>query len=141
MAQPHLQVSVGSTLRFINGSVAHAGPLKQLSNVDIIAQKRAEVAAKLASMKNAALGWTGPSIKAPVPKLPVPLPASEASSPSISSGPTPATGSPAPGLPASDDIARRVSEAKRRVAEAQSKLAVKDNPYMVGLFLNAYEVR
>lgn len=30
-------------------------------------------------------------------------------------------------------MARRVAEAKRRVAEAQSKLAVKDNPYMVRL--------
>ena len=28
-------------------------------------------------------------------------------------------------------MARRIAEAKRRVAEAQSKLAVKDNPYMV----------
>ncbi len=29
-------------------------------------------------------------------------------------------------------MARRIAEAKKRVAEAQSKLAVKDNPYMVG---------
>ncbi|TFK47568.1 PRP3-domain-containing protein [Heliocybe sulcata] len=36
--------------------------------------------------------------------------------------------SPSPGL--DPDLARRVAEAKRRVAEAQSKLAVKDNPYM-----------
>lgn len=33
-----------------------------------------------------------------------------------------------------DDLARRVAEAKRRVAEAQSKLAIKDNPYMVRRF-------
>ncbi|KAI0937628.1 hypothetical protein AcW1_010252 [Taiwanofungus camphoratus] len=42
--------------------------------------------------------------------------------------PSPPSGSPAPTL--TDDMARRVAEAKRRVAEAQSKLAVKDNPYM-----------
>lgn len=34
-------------------------------------------------------------------------------------------------MPNMDDLARKVAEAKRRVAEAQSKLAVKDNPYMV----------
>lgn len=42
--------------------------------------------------------------------------------------------SPSPGPGASgtsDDLSRKVAEAKRRVAEAQSKLAVKDNPYMV----------
>ncbi len=39
--------------------------------------------------------------------------------------------SPSPGPSATDDLSRRVAEAKRRVSEAQSKLAVKDNPYMV----------
>lgn len=34
-------------------------------------------------------------------------------------------------MPSMDDLSRKVAEAKRRVAEAQSKLAVKDNPYMV----------
>ncbi|GLB39198.1 putative PRP3-domain-containing protein [Lyophyllum shimeji] len=71
--------------------------------------------------------------KAPQPTKPaVPIPVVAGTpSPTISSGPTPATESPAPGaVGISDDIARRVSEAKRRVAEAQSKLAVKDNPYM-----------
>ncbi|KAF8551398.1 PRP3-domain-containing protein [Imleria badia] len=44
----------------------------------------------------------------------------------------PASPSPAPGpqMPNMDDLARKVAEAKRRVAEAQSKLAIKDNPYM-----------
>ncbi|KAL1758844.1 pre-mRNA processing factor 3-domain-containing protein [Schizophyllum commune] len=43
-----------------------------------------------------------------------------------------ATSSPGtPGTPgASDDLARRIAEAKRLVASAQSKLANKDNPYM-----------
>jgi len=37
-----------------------------------------------------------------------------------------------PGTSAStDDLARRVAEAKKRVAEAQTKLSIKDNPYMV----------
>jgi len=104
-----------------------------ISNTDLIAQKRAEIAAKLAAMKSSTLGWT-PPIRAPVPtkaivpKLP---PTTASSSPTVSSGPTPATGSPRPGSTlAIDDIARRVSEAKRRVADAQTKLAVKDNPYM-----------
>ncbi|KAF8067886.1 pre-mRNA processing factor 3-domain-containing protein [Lyophyllum atratum] len=99
---------------------------------DIIAQKRAEIAAKLAVFKTNTLGWT-PPIRAPVPTKPaVPIQIAGATpSPTVSSGPTPATGSPAPGTPLIGDvIARRVSEAKRRVAEAQSKLAVKDNPYM-----------
>lgn len=40
--------------------------------------------------------------------------------------------SPGPGTPLqnTEDLARKVAEAKRRVAEAQTKLAVKDNPYM-----------
>lgn len=44
-----------------------------------------------------------------------------------------ASPSPAPGTPLqnTDDLARKVAEAKRRVADAQTKLAVKDNPYMV----------
>lgn len=85
-------------------------------------------------MKTSSLGWT-PPIRAPVPtKVAVPMLhlATTTSSPTISSGPTPATGSPPPGNPlAIDDIARRVTEARRRVADAQTKLAVKDNPYMV----------
>lgn len=83
-------------------------------------------------------------VAAPVPKVPI-LPASLPSkvvyaatpSPSISSGPTPATPASGPGTPAagvSDDLIRRVAEAKRRVADAQSKLAIKDNPYMVRFF-------
>lgn len=41
--------------------------------------------------------------------------------------------SPVPSAPLqnTEDLARKVAEAKRRVAEAQTKLAVKDNPYMV----------
>ncbi|KAF9009478.1 pre-mRNA processing factor 3-domain-containing protein [Cyathus striatus] len=111
-----------------------------LSGADLIAQKRAEISAKLAAMRGGVLGGgtaTKPAagVAAPVPivakqpGLPPKMVASR--SPSISSGPTPATGSPAPGTPiVVDDLARKVAEAKRRVAEAQSKLAVKDNPYM-----------
>jgi U4/U6 small nuclear ribonucleoprotein PRP3 len=115
----------------------------KLTGTDLIAQKRAEIAAKLAAMKKppvaaapAARATTG--IAAPTPKVPI-LPASlpskvvfnVAPSPTVSSGPTPAT--PASGSGTPDDLARRVAEAKRRVAEAQSKLAIKDNPYMVCL--------
>ena len=125
--------------------------VSKAANADTIAKKRAEIAAKAAAMlkKNPALQAAtamrpGPSVAAPVPRVPV-VPASLPSkvvyagtpSPSVSSGPTPATpATPAsgPGTPAagiSDDLVRRVAEAKRRVADAQSKLAVKDNPYMV----------
>lgn len=100
--------------------------------------------------KNPSLAGTAtkPSIglAAPVPKVPL-APASLPSkvvynstpSPAvISSGPTPATSSTVSkaGTPAiSDDLVRKVAEAKRRVADAQSKLAIKDNPYMVCLFI------
>jgi len=100
--------------------------------------------------KNPALAGTAtkPSIglAAPVPKVPL-VPASLPSkvvynstpSPAvISSGPTPASSSTVSkaGTPAiSDDLVRKVAEAKRRVADAQSKLAIKDNPYMVCLFI------
>lgn len=36
----------------------------------------------------------------------------------------------------SDDLARRVAEAKRKVAEVQSKAALKDNPYLVYYITN-----
>lgn len=101
-------------------------------------------------MKNSALFSGGGvsrgpiGVAAPVPKVPI-LPASLPSkvvyaatpSPSVSSGPTPATPVSGPGTPAAgmtDDLVRRVAEAKRRVADAQSKLAIKDNPYMVRYF-------
>lgn len=113
----------------------------------MIAQKRAEIAAKLAAMSgklqnpSASLPAKPVTLAAPVPKVPI-VPASVPSkvvydaspSPTVSSGPTPATGSGSgtpntAGLP--EDIHRRVAEAKKRVAAAQGKLAVKDNPYMV----------
>ena len=47
------------------------------------------------------------------------------------SGSATPSGSVTPAVGVSDDLVRRVAEAKRRVADAQSKLAVKDNPYMV----------
>ncbi|KAF8180386.1 small nuclear ribonucleoprotein hPrp3 [Pholiota molesta] len=128
-----------STISYIDKRV-------QLSAVELIAQKRAEIAAKHAAMmkKNPALANATAGrpvgLAAPVPKVPI-VPASVPSkvvynaspSPSISSGPTPATPASGPGTPAagiSDDLVRRVAEAKRRVADAQSKLAIKDNPYM-----------
>ncbi|KAG0697900.1 pre-mRNA processing factor 3-domain-containing protein [Suillus ampliporus] len=80
-----------------------------LSGDALIAQKRAEIAAKVAAMKGGipGLAKTTPPVKTDSP-------------------------SPAPGTPLQniEDLARKVAEAKRRVAEAQTKLAVKDNPYM-----------
>jgi U4/U6 small nuclear ribonucleoprotein PRP3 len=84
------------------------------------------------------------NVAAPVPRVPV-LPASEPSkvvyavppSPSVSgrptpiTPPTPASGSGTPAVGGSDDMNHRIVEARKRVAEAKTKLAVKDNPYMV----------
>lgn len=137
----------------------------QMSAKDLIAQKRAEIAAKHAEMmkKNPALASASsrPTIPlaAPQPKVPI-LPASLPSkvvyagtpSPSlgafggasVSSGPTPAGSSggatPVTGAALPDDLGRRVAEAKRRVADAQSKLAVKDNPYMVRSLLSVLDL-
>ncbi|TRM60365.1 pre-mRNA processing factor 3-domain-containing protein [Schizophyllum amplum] len=104
-------------------NVPSNGSKAALSPAELIAQKRAEVAAKLASMKNLAAGGAkSGGLAAPQPiRVTAPLPAKPMATPS------PAT----PGTPgASDDLARRIAEAKRLVANAQTKLAVKDNPYM-----------
>lgn len=109
-------------------SIKHALiPHSQGSGDALIARKRAEIEAKVAAMKKNALSVSAAVAPPPV-KIPVSVP-----SPSPALTPTPRTGSPAaPGSPTvTDDLSRRVAEAKRRVAEAQSKLAVKDNPYMV----------
>ncbi|KAJ7151040.1 pre-mRNA processing factor 3-domain-containing protein [Mycena filopes] len=90
-----------------------------LTGAALIAQKRAEIAAKLAAMKNPALG-----LAAPVPVKAVPM----KHSPTVSSGPTPASGSgSATPAPSADAINKRI---KRLVEDAHSRLAVKDNPYM-----------
>ncbi|KAJ6609702.1 pre-mRNA processing factor 3-domain-containing protein [Mycena sp. CBHHK59/15] len=100
--------------RFNPANGAPAAPA--LTGPALIAQKRAEIAAKLAAMKNPSLGLAAP---APV-KLVVPV----KHSPTVSSGPTSASGSPAPSKEAID---KRI---KRLVSDAHSRLAVKDNPYM-----------
>ncbi|ESK84028.1 u4 u6 small nuclear ribonucleoprotein [Moniliophthora roreri MCA 2997] len=124
-------------LKSDNSANGSSSPAVAIPDASLIAQKRAEIAAKVAAMRNSALGAGTMSIpiQAPAPKVPTTIP--KIPSPSVSSGPTPATGSPTPGTPGTpiapgltDDIARRVAEAKRKVAEYQSKLAVKDNPYM-----------
>ncbi|PPQ70989.1 hypothetical protein CVT24_009944 [Panaeolus cyanescens] len=123
----------------------YVNSLNKLSAAELIAQKRAEIAAKHAAfLKNnpalagASTSRPAPSLAAPVPKVPI-VPTSVPSkvvyaatpSPTSSSAHTPAGATPGSGTPAlSDDLLRRVAEAKRRVADAQSKLAVKDNPYM-----------
>ncbi len=118
----------------------------QVPDPEYFAKKRAEITAKAAAMlkSNPALKAVKrpTNVAAPIPRVPV-VPASDPSkvvyaatpSPSISSGPTPATAmTPASGTPAGapDDFNRRIAEARRLVADAKTKLAVKDNPYMVG---------
>ncbi|KAF4581346.1 hypothetical protein EYR40_002934 [Pleurotus pulmonarius] len=84
----------------------------------IIAQKRAEIAAKIAAMKSKASGAALP-------------PPSKPATPALATPPSGVSTPGTPGTPGvSDDLSRRVAEAKRRVADAQTKLAVKDNPYM-----------
>ncbi|KAH9896654.1 PRP3-domain-containing protein [Cubamyces lactineus] len=90
-----------------------------LSADALIAQKRAEIAAKIAAMKKSASASSSVQPTA----APSPVPASRVPSASASTA-----ASPSPPIP--EDMARRIAEAKRRVAEAQNKLAVKDNPYM-----------
>ncbi|KAJ7637077.1 pre-mRNA processing factor 3-domain-containing protein [Roridomyces roridus] len=93
-----------------NGS--SASPV--LTGAALIAQKRAEIAAKLAAMKNPALN----AVAAMPPKPPVAVPAKPSAT--VSSGPTPPT-------PSVENINRRI---KRLVEDAHSRMAVKDNPYM-----------
>ncbi|KZW02729.1 PRP3-domain-containing protein, partial [Exidia glandulosa HHB12029] len=76
---------------------------------DLIAQKKAEIAAKLAALKKG-------NASGPVPPL--------ASSSSVVSS----AALTKPG--AVDDIARRVAEAKKRVADASSRASLSDNPYL-----------
>ncbi|KAL6305945.1 pre-mRNA processing factor 3-domain-containing protein [Sparassis latifolia] len=90
-----------------------------LSAEALIAQKKAEISAKIAAMRKGL-----PSGQSSISASPTPSPV--VASPAVVYSPP--TSSPSPAV--SDDLARRVAEAKRRVAEAQSKLAVKDNPYM-----------
>ncbi|KAF5373863.1 hypothetical protein D9758_000613 [Tetrapyrgos nigripes] len=121
----------------------------ELSNAALIARKRAEIAAKMAAMRSNVLGGanvTLPSAQtvskfasSPSP-LPTSLPAKPSPAPvsnipsrphSTSGDPSPGgstPGTPTPGV--TDDIVRKVAEAKRKVAEAQRQMAVKDNPYM-----------
>lgn len=103
----------------------------QLSTDALIAQKRAEVAAKVAAISaTAGLPLKPPgafSSSAPSKSTVAKTPSTGASTP----GPGPLTADAA--TPNAADMARRVAEAKRRVAEAQTQLAVKDNPYMVFL--------
>lgn len=88
--------------------------------MDLLAQKRAEIAAKFAAMGLKAPGGATTAVKpasAPVPP-PISLPAKPAVTPSVA-------------LPDPAELARRVTEAKRRVAEATTKAAMSANPYIV----------
>jgi hypothetical protein len=95
---------------------------EQIAPNDLIAQKRAEIAAKMAAMKKNVTGVSASIVAAPVP--------------AVSASPTPATsGSSTPGV--NDDLARRIAEIKKQVAVAHSKVAVRDNPYMVSLYASS----
>jgi U4/U6 small nuclear ribonucleoprotein PRP3 len=78
----------------------------------LIAQKRAEIAAKIAAMN---AKKPGAVVSAPPTGMPA----------------KPAAG--IPGLPSNDELARRVAEAKKRVAEAQIRVQTPVNPHTVSL--------
>jgi len=83
----------------------------------LIAQKRAEISAKLAAMRSGSnTGLASPASRTPAPAH------------------TPSPGSSAASAHFAEDVGRRIAEAKRKVSEAQNKHAMKDNPYMVTLF-------
>lgn len=88
--------------------------------MDLLTQKRAEIAAKFAAMGLKAPGGATAAVKpAPTPAPPpISLPAKPAVAPSVA-------------LPDPAELARRVTEAKRRVAEATTKAAMSANPYIV----------
>ncbi|KAI0000693.1 pre-mRNA processing factor 3-domain-containing protein [Russula compacta] len=79
----------------------------------LIAQKRAEIAAKLAVMRSG----SNTTFASPVSRTPAPAQ-------------TPSPGPSAASAHFAEDVGKRIAEAKRKVSEAQNKLAVKDNPYM-----------
>ncbi|KAI0746543.1 pre-mRNA processing factor 3-domain-containing protein [Daedaleopsis nitida] len=95
--------------RYTSSNATSSGSV--LSGDALIAQKRAEINAKLAAMKKKTVGASSAT-----PTFATPSAAAATSS-----------------LPSTDDVARRIAEAKKRLADTQSKLAVKDNPYMSAL--------
>ena len=86
----------------------------------MLAQKRAEIAAKFANMGLKAPGGSTSAVKPARATAPPPisLPAKPAATTSVA-------------LPDPAELARRVAEAKRRVAEATTKAAMSANPYIV----------
>ncbi|PAV20668.1 PRP3-domain-containing [Pyrrhoderma noxium] len=94
-----------------NVASSSSNPLK-LSSEELIRQKRAEVAAKMAAMTGKKPIFPSAPTKSTPPQAPVQAP------------------KPTTSLLATEDIARRVAEAKKRVAEAQSRMSLKDNPYL-----------
>lgn len=113
--------------RYVDARFSHApgvstDTIYQLDANALIAQKRAEIAAKIAAMKKGpASGGAAPSPLAATAST-----ARPSATATVSAGPTAPT-------PSIDDLARRVAEAQRRVSEAQRNVSIKDNPYMVRL--------
>src|SRR5229473_3555989 len=98
---------------------AAKGPYPRIQKEALIAQKRAEIAAKLAAMRSGPnTAHASPASRTPAPTHP------------------PSPGPSAASAHFAEDVGKRIAEAKRKVAEAQNKLATKDNPYMVIRFLS-----
>ncbi|KAI9507830.1 pre-mRNA processing factor 3-domain-containing protein [Russula earlei] len=89
------------------------GPESLADKEALIAQKRAEIAAKLAAMRS------GPNTAFASPASRTPA-----------SAHTPSPGPSAASAHFAEDVGKRIAEAKRKVSEAQTKHAMKDNPYM-----------
>ncbi|KAF8639281.1 hypothetical protein AX16_010353 [Volvariella volvacea WC 439] len=134
----------GPNKKLKSESPAPSSSASSLADPDYIAKKRAELAAKVAEMRKQSFMGKGPVIPshgpltAPIPVKPqVPLPpvpsasttpVAARSTATSASGRSSAAGTPS--LPDSQDIQKKISEARKLVAQAQSKLAIKDNPYM-----------
>ncbi|KAJ7136089.1 pre-mRNA processing factor 3-domain-containing protein [Mycena epipterygia] len=112
------ETSSSKKLKSSDNTINASSSAPALTGAALIAQKRAEISAKLAAMKNPSLGLAAPTPVKPI----VPM----KHSPTVSSGPTPASGSGSP-APSVDAINKKI---KRLVEDAHSRLAVKDNPYM-----------
>jgi U4/U6 small nuclear ribonucleoprotein PRP3 len=97
--------------------------------MDVIAQKKAEIAAKIAAMGLAKSG-SGPSTSVSTPASIPSTPAQNVNLPAKPNVP----GAGATALPDKDEIARRVAEARRLVANATTQAAISSNPYMVSRF-------
>lgn len=112
-----------------------ADEIKLQNLQELIARKRAEVAAKLANFSALAhkplpsAGSRGPSLSLAPPAAALPSRPSPISTPAPSNG---ASKLP-PGI--DPDLAKKIAEAKRRADASRANIEINSNPYLVPLLL------